>query len=71
MDVSTESEISDALLALKGNVTLVLVAHRLSTVRNADLVLYVDSGRIIAQGTFEEVRLQVPQFDRQANLLGL
>ena len=71
LDVSTESEISDALLALKGNVTLVLVAHRLSTVRNADLVLYVDSGRIIAQGTFEEVRLQVPQFDRQANLLGL
>jgi len=71
LDVSTESEISDALLALKGNVTLVLVAHRLSTVRNADLVIYVDSGRVIAQGTFEEVRLQVPQFDRQANLLGL
>jgi ABC-type bacteriocin/lantibiotic exporter with double-glycine peptidase domain len=71
LDVSTESEISEALLALKGNVTLVLVAHRLSTVRNADLVIYVDSGRIIAQGTFEEVRLQVPQFDRQANLLGL
>ena len=71
LDVSTESEISDALQALKGNVTLVLVAHRLSTVRNADLVIYLDSGKIIAQGTFEEVRLQVPQFDRQANLLGL
>ena len=71
LDVSTESEISDALLELKGNVTLVLVAHRLSTVRNADLVIYVDSGRILAKGTFEEVRLQVPQFDKQANLLGL
>ena len=71
LDVSTESEISDALLALKGKVTLVLVAHRLSTVRNADLVIYVDSGRIIAQGTFEEVRSQVPHFDKQANLLGL
>jgi ABC-type multidrug transport system fused ATPase/permease subunit len=71
LDVTTESEISDALLALKGEVTLVLVAHRLSTVRNADLVVYVDSGRIIAQGTFEEVRSQVPQFDKQANLLGL
>jgi ABC-type multidrug transport system fused ATPase/permease subunit len=71
LDVSTESEISDALLALKGKVTLVLVAHRLSTVRNADLVIYVDLGRIIAQGTFEEVRSQVPQFDKQANLLGL
>jgi ABC-type multidrug transport system fused ATPase/permease subunit len=71
LDVSTESEISDALLELKGNVTLVLVAHRLSTVRNADLVIYVDSGRILAKGSFEEVRLQVPQFDKQANLLGL
>ena len=71
LDVSTESEISDALLELKGNVTLVLVAHRLSTVRNADLVIYVDSGRILAKGSFEDVRLQVPQFDKQANLLGL
>jgi ABC-type multidrug transport system fused ATPase/permease subunit len=71
LDVTTESEISEALLALKGNVTLVLVAHRLSTVRNADLVIYLDSGRIIAQGTFEEVRSKVPQFDKQANLLGL
>jgi ABC-type multidrug transport system fused ATPase/permease subunit len=71
LDVSTESEISEALLTLKGKVTLVLVAHRLSTVRNADLVIYVDSGRILARGTFEEVRLQVPHFDKQANLLGL
>jgi ABC-type bacteriocin/lantibiotic exporter with double-glycine peptidase domain len=71
LDVTTESEISEALLALKGNVTLVLVAHRLSTVRNADLVIYLDSGRIIAQGTFEEVRSKAPQFDKQANLLGL
>ena len=71
LDVSTESEISDALLALKGKVTLVLVAHRLSTVRKADLVIYIESGRIIAQGTFEEVRSKVPQFDKQANLLGL
>jgi ABC-type multidrug transport system fused ATPase/permease subunit len=71
LDVSTETEISDALLALKGKVTLVLVAHRLSTVRDADLVIYVDFGRVIAQGTFEEVRAQVPEFDKQANLLGL
>ena len=71
LDVSTESEISDALIELKGRVTLVLVAHRLSTVRHADLVIYLDSGRILAKGTFEEVRLKVPQFDKQANLLGL
>ena len=71
LDVSTETEISDAFLALKGSVTLVLVAHRLSTVRNADHVIYIDSGNLIAQGSFEEVRAQVPSFNKQANLLGL
>lgn len=71
LDVSTEMEISNALQALKGSVTLVLVAHRFSTVRNADHVIYIDSGNLIAQGSFEEVRAQAPSFDKQANLLGL
>jgi ABC-type multidrug transport system fused ATPase/permease subunit len=71
LDVTTESEISDSLQDLKGNVTIILVAHRLSTVRSADLVLYVEKGQIISRGTFEQVRADVPQFDRQAGLLGL
>ena len=71
LDVTTESEISEALQDLKGNVTVVLVAHRLSTVRTADLVIYIENGQIISRGTFEEVRAAVPQFDRQAGLLGL
>ena len=56
---------------MKGEVTLILIAHRLSTVRDADLVIYVDSGRVLAQGTFEQVRNEIPQFDQQAKLLGL
>jgi ABC-type multidrug transport system fused ATPase/permease subunit len=48
-----------------------MIAHRLSTVRNADQVIYMDKGRIIAQGTFEEVRRTVPDFDAQAKLMGL
>ena len=71
LDVSTESGISDSLQELKGKVTVVMVAHRLSTVRNADLVVYVEKGKIVAQGNFDSVRSQVPQFDRQAQLLGL
>jgi ATP-binding cassette subfamily C protein len=69
--VTTESEISEALHDLKGSVTVVLVAHRLSTVRTADLVIYIDKGKIVARGTFEQVRSTVPQFDHQAGLLGL
>ena len=71
LDVTTESEISEALHDLKGSVTVVLVAHRLSTVRTADLVIYIDKGKIVARGTFEQVRSAVPQFDYQAGLLGL
>ena len=57
--------------SLKGSTTVVLIAHRLSTVRSADLVVYLDRGSIIASGTFEEVRNEVPDFDRQAKLMGL
>ena len=43
----------------------------MSTVRAADQVLFVDSGQLIARGTFEEVRMQVPAFNLQVSLLGL
>jgi ABC-type multidrug transport system fused ATPase/permease subunit len=71
LDGQTESDISDAINILKGDVTVVMIAHRLSTVRHADLVVYLDQGRILAQGSFEEVRSQVPNFDKQAQLMGL
>ncbi len=48
-----------------------MIAHRLSTVRNADSVIYMDKGKVIAIGSFEEVRAKVPDFDRQAKLMGL
>jgi ATP-binding cassette subfamily C protein len=48
-----------------------MIAHRLSTVRNADIVVYLSEGIIQATGTFDEVRTAVPDFDRQAKLMGL
>ena len=71
LDGETEANISDAIQGLKGSVTVVMIAHRLSTVRSADLVVYMESGRIVATGTFEQVRSQVPDFDNQAKLMGL
>jgi ABC-type multidrug transport system fused ATPase/permease subunit len=71
LDGLTEAAISEAVLGLKGSVTVIMIAHRLSTVRGADLVVYMESGRIVATGTFEEVRNQVPDFDNQAKLMGL
>jgi ABC-type multidrug transport system fused ATPase/permease subunit len=71
LDGETEAAISQAIQNLRGNVTVIMIAHRLSTVRNADSVIYMDKGKVIAIGTFEEVRAKVPDFDRQAKLMGL
>ena len=70
LDGMTEKGISDAIAALQGDVTVILIAHRLSTVKNVNQVVYIDSGNVIAKGTFEEIRAQVPDFDAQARLMG-
>jgi ABC-type multidrug transport system fused ATPase/permease subunit len=71
LDGQTEADISDAIQQLKGSVTVVMIAHRLSTVRNADKVIFMDKGKILARGSFEEVRMSIPDFDNQAKLMGL
>ena len=71
LDAETEVAIVQTLDELEGEVSTITVAHRLATVRRADQLLYLEDGRIIARGTFDEVRKQVTDFDRQASLLGL
>ena len=71
LDSETERLITQTLESLAGDVTLIIIAHRLATVRHCDQVVYVDSGRITGLGTFAEVRAAVPDVDRQAELLGL
>ena len=71
LDAETERLITETLDNLIGDVTLIVIAHRLATVRHCDRIVYLDSGRIAGIGTFDEVRAAVPNFDRQAALLGL
>jgi len=71
LDAETEKAVSEALQELSGDVTLVIVAHRLATIRHCNQIIYVEEGRIRARGTFDEVRSVQPNFDRQAELLGL
>lgn len=71
LDAMTEHAITTAIKGLKGSVTLIVVAHRLSTIQDADTVVYLSEGRVVAQGSFEEVRKQVPDFEEQAQVMGL
>jgi ABC-type multidrug transport system fused ATPase/permease subunit len=71
LDGKTEADLSKAISLLKNSVTVIMVAHRLSTVRSADQVIHLTEGRIGAIGTFDEVRSRVPAFDEQARLMGL
>jgi ABC-type multidrug transport system fused ATPase/permease subunit len=68
LDNETEHRITRTMADLRGKTTLVVVAHRLSTVRNCDQLVFVEDGRITARGTYEQVRKQSPQFARLVEL---
>lgn len=68
LDGQTESDVSEAIKSLRGSATIVLIAHRLSTAKNADLVVYLENGEIVSTGSFDEVRSAVPSFDQQIKL---
>jgi ATP-binding cassette, subfamily B, bacterial PglK len=69
LDGKTENDITSSLQSLKGEMTIVTIAHRLSTVLNSDLVVYLSEGKIKAKGTFSEVEEVVPEFAEQAALM--
>ncbi len=71
LDGVTEASITEAVHNLKGGVTIVMIAHRLSTVREADVIFYMREGKIEKSGTFEEIREALPEFAKQAKLTGI
>lgn len=71
LDAETELAISSSIQNLKGDVTLVVIAHRLATIKEADVVHYIDCGNIAGSGTFEELRRLIPSFDSSASIMGL
>lgn len=71
LDAETELKVTNSLDSIPYEATVIIIAHRLSTIQKADKVVYIADGTIKATGTFEEVRQIVPDFNVQANLMGL
>jgi ABC-type multidrug transport system fused ATPase/permease subunit len=68
LDNETEHKISQAIRTLSGSVSVIVVAHRLSTVRNVDRIIFLKEGRIASSGTFDELRDRDPDFARLVRL---
>lgn len=68
LDSETEQRITRTLRDLRGRVTQVTIAHRLSTVRDADQIVFLSGGRVAATGTFEQVRAASVEFARLVEL---
>jgi ABC-type multidrug transport system fused ATPase/permease subunit len=71
LDAETESRVNKTLDELRGQMTIVLIAHRLSTVMNADNIIYLNKGKVVAQGTFAELKKSVPDFAKAVELMDL
>lgn len=71
LDTATEAAVTDAIRSLRGSMTIITVAHRLSTVLESDVIFFMRDGEVAARGTFDELVRSVPDFARQAQLAGL
>ena len=71
LDSETENQISQAIAGLSGDKTVIVIAHRLSTVRNCDRIVLLESGRVVDTGTFDELANRNVDFSRMIELSSL
>jgi ABC-type multidrug transport system fused ATPase/permease subunit len=71
LDAETEKSISNTMATLEGEVTTIIIAHRLATIKKCDLIIYLEQGEMTAAGSFDELRSFSEGFSRQAEILGL
>jgi ABC-type multidrug transport system fused ATPase/permease subunit len=69
LDAESESEIARALEKMRGEVTVVLIAHRLNTVQHADKVFLIDKGKLVDTGTFRELIVRNASLERLVQLM--
>ena len=58
----------ESVKLLRGNTTVIIVAHRLTTIKDVDQVIYLDGGKVLGIGTFTDLQRTLPQFEEQVRL---
>jgi ATP-binding cassette, subfamily B, bacterial PglK len=71
LDNETEFKLTEVLESFRGKLTTVTIAHRLSTVRRCDRLLYLEQGKLVANGTFSDLDRTIPGFTRMVELASL
>jgi ATP-binding cassette subfamily B protein len=66
LDNSTERSVMDAIEGLSRDLTVIMIAHRLSTVQRCDTIIELEHGRLVAQAPYEELLKRSPSFQRMA-----
>jgi ABC-type multidrug transport system fused ATPase/permease subunit len=69
LDSETEFKLSEAIQLLRGEMTIIMIAHRLATVRNADLIVYLEDGMVRALGSFSDIQKAIPNFALHSGLI--
>lgn len=68
LDAELESEIMEAVWNIAGEVTVIIVAHRLTTIQDCDEIVYIKDGEMAAKGNFSELMRILPDFSKQVEL---
>jgi len=66
LDNATEQAVMEAIESLNRDLTLVIIAHRLSTVRHCDTIVELERGRVVAQGPYDQLLERSPSFRKMA-----
>ena len=69
LDNTTEQSVMDAIEELNRDLTILIIAHRITTVRRCDTIVELEHGRVVAQGTYEQLLECSPSFRRMARVI--